>query len=460
MYAYAQNLRYVPNSSRTFFSLPTPNYFVQMANYVASVSTNTLRNMALYTFYKQSFPLLSTPYLSAQKDLAYLINGVTNKPPFTVAMRENYCNYEVVSDLELLMGHYFVQKVGIDEEYKEHINDLIDNIQDAFYDRLQDNVWMDAVTLSAAEEKLSSIKRRVCFPDDWSPVLDIDQRIGILSPLSYFDNAVKIKKAYDNRSFELLKTPVDPYDWSFDTGFLGKYTSRHFFKTGVVGANPDIVNAFYSPNQNTITIPAGITQSPMLYSYTWRKSPLSAIYGTLGAVIAHELCHGFDSNGRHYDYEGGFTDWWSRNSDQQFQIKAQCIVDSRSAIETQVPGLFVDGYQTLGENIADICGLNVALNAMYLKRASMPFEETSVYDSSLEQAFPGFSELKLFFIFYAQMWGEVRTDASLIALIEGNPHAPSEARVLGTLRDMPEFSREFECQKGDYYYASDPCNMW
>lgn len=446
---YATLLRYIPNASKTFFSLATPDYFEQLNAFLNVVPFAVLKNVALYNFYKETYPLLNSTYVTAAARLQYLLQGTQMPDLADPDHRARVCAYNLLSSLELLMGHYFVQKAGIDATYKEHVTSLIDDIRLAFGGRLVENTWMDSATKNAAIKKLEDMRVRSCFPDDWALVSEMEQRIGVFDPANYFNNSLRVWRAYDNRSFVLLTQPVDPNEWGFGNSLIIPYSE-----------SPEIVNAFYNPLQNEIIIPAGIARAPFLYSYSWQSAPMSSIYGGLGWVIGHEITHGFDNNGREYDEIGARRQWWSLESEQRFLVHAQCIVATRNTIETTIPGLYVNGRSTLGENIADAGGLQTALDAMLAKRESLTEAELELYDAAFAAAFEGHTEVEMFFVFAAQIWPEKMTNETLIELIENDPHAPPEARVLGAFRDNPRFAREFQCSDGDLYYSDFPCELW
>jgi putative endopeptidase len=445
---YANNLTAMPASQKTYFNLGTPTYFVRFADVIRSTSLGVLKNVAIYSLFKKTYSLMGTQYYEAEIQLSLLLNGITHS---STSGRELSCLYTVVDDLELLVGHYFVQKAGIDSVYKEHVAELIALNVQAFATRLKNNPWMDSSTRIAAEAKLAAIREQVCYPDDWSEVLAFEQQLGLpLNPTTFFTNVLRIANLYDRDSFNQLGKLVDPNEWSVGYGFFPTRNQE----------SPEVVNAFYAPDLNRITIPAGITRAPFLYSYTWKKAPLSAIYGGLATVISHEITHGYDNNGRKYGPDGGMVNWWTTISEQKFSIAAQCIATSRSMLETQVPGLYVDGVLTLGENIADLGGVETALDAMLAKKAALSENERVDYESALKTVFPNLDDTQLFFLFFIQNWCEKSTNEAVHALVASNPHAPAAQRVTGTLMDVSRFATAFQCNVGDPMAPSSTCSIW
>jgi predicted metalloendopeptidase len=445
---YANALSAMPASQKTFFNLGTPSYFVKYADVMRSTSLGVLKNVALYTLFKKTYALMATQYYEADRQLSLLLNGISHS---SGSARELGCLYTVVEDLELLMGHYFVQKAGIDEVYKEHVAELIELHVLAFENRLKANPWMDASTRISAQAKLEAMRRQVCYPDDWSEVLDFEQQLGLpLSPVAFFNNSLRIAQLYDRSSFAHLGKLVDPNEWSVGYSMLESKRRE----------SPEVVNAFYSPDLNRITIPAGIARPPFLYSYTWRRAPLSAIYGGLGTVIGHEITHGFDNQGRKYGPDGGLLNWWTSAAEQQFSIAAQCIATSRSMLETQVSGLYVNGLLTLGENIADLGGIETALDAMLAKKATLSESELADYEDAIRIVFPALDDTQLFYLFFIQNWCAKSTNEAVHALVASNPHAPAAERVKGTLRDTPRFATAFGCSVGSEYSPRSHCSIW
>lgn len=443
---YVTNLSIVPQSQKTYVNLGTPTYFRDIGDLIRLTPLATLKNMALYSLYKNTYSLLGSRYYEANHQLYSLLTGTSYHS--SARSREIMCLYVMSNELDLLTGHYFVQSAGIDYEYKKHILELISEIRDAFDERLRLNTWMDSTTRIAAEGKLEAMRIQACYPEDWNEVLDFEQRLGLpLSSLKYFNNSLRIQALYDQRAFELLAKPVDPMAWSHSDSVL-------------LREDPDVVNAFYSPNFNRITIPSGITRTPFLYSYTWKKAPLGTIYGGLGTVIGHEDTHGFDNQGSQYASDGKLFNWWSDASKQQFNINAQCISTSRSHLETQVDGLYVNGALTLGENIADLGGVEIALDAMLKKKSQLSASELVDYEAAMRTCFPDMTETKLFFLSYIQLWCSKETDESVIELVDSNPHPPGAQRVKGTLRDVPRFAQEFSCKVNSPYNPVDRCEIW
>lgn len=442
---YLNSLNILPFNQRTYITIQNSDFFGPYTTLLRSMDLQALKNVALFSLYRHTYPLLGLQYYDAQRGLASLLLGVTHKFQ-TPAVRERMCVAVVQSDLELLVGHYFVNALGIDETFKESIRSLTNSIQTAFSKRLDSNTWMDTLTKTAATGKLSAMREQICYPDDWKYIVEFEQRLG--SPLkldNFFENSLRINALYDKQTFDKLGTPIDPAAWTLYRSFK---------------ESPSIVNAYYSPEFNRITIPAGIARPPILYSHTWKHAPLSSIYGGLGAVIGHEITHGFDNMGRRFAADGAFSNWWTSASDSTFSIDAQCMVNFYDSLETQIPNVYVNGATTLGENIADLGGLEAAYDAFISEASFLNEVERVDYTGALDYVFPKFSDSQLFFIFYAQTWCEKSTDDAILEQVESDPHAPNANRVQGVLMNMPRFAEAFNCPVNSAYAPPDRCKVW
>jgi predicted metalloendopeptidase len=191
---------------------------------------------------------------------------------------------------------------------------------------------------------------------------------------------------------------------------------------------PPTVNAYYNPKMNEIVFPAGILQPPFFYA----KADDAVNYGGIGAVIGHEMTHGFDDQGRQYDKVGNLTDWWSPESAAKFKERSQAIVKQYSEYQP-LPGLHVNGELTQGENIADLGGLKIAYAALQKALAGKPRDKID-----------GFTPEQRFFLAFAQMWRSKQRDETLKLRLNTDPHSPERYRVDGPLSNLPEFQKAFD----------------
>jgi len=209
---------------------------------------------------------------------------------------------------------------------------------------------------------------------------------------------------------------------------------------------PSTINAYYDPTRNEMVFPAGIMQTPY-FNLSW---PWSMNFGGLGMIMGHENTHGFDNQGRDYDGTGQLIDWWTKSSSENFNSRVQCVIDQYSQYEV-LPGVYVNGELTQGENIADMGGIKNAYYA-YKKLAGSEFNNPSIIK--------GLSNVQLFFVAYAQGWCEVATPQALEVQVKTDPHSPARYRVIGPLQDLPEFSQVFSCPVGSYMNPRSRCEVW
>jgi endothelin-converting enzyme/putative endopeptidase len=203
------------------------------------------------------------------------------------------------------------------------------------------------------------------------------------------------------------------------------------------------VNAFYSPQYNSINFPAGILQSPFFDP----RRDIALNFGGAGAVIGHEMTHGFDDQGRKFDGNGNLRDWWTPQDGAEFEKRAACIANEYSGF-TAVDDVHVNGKLTLGENTADNGGVRVALMALH--------DVLQGKDEKID----GFTADQRFFLGYAQIWCENQTPQALRQQALTNPHSPGPYRVNGTLQNMPEFQKAFSCKVGQPMVSQNACHVW
>jgi predicted metalloendopeptidase len=296
----------------------------------------------------------------------------------------------------------------------DEVTTMISRLRTALAGRIT-NMWLDGPTQAEAQAKLTALGAKVGHPSRW-PTLD-----GLALSGSYADDDLQIDAWAFQVALDRLTQPVDHGLWA---------------------TTPLVVNAFYSPTDNAITIPAGILQLPFFGAgYSGASN-----YGAIGAVLGHELTHGFDSSGRLFDGTGRLRDWWTPETAAAFESRVQCVIDQYASSEV-VPGVPVDGRLTLPENIADLGGLNLAYDA---------WTATGEH----ERPRGGLDERQQFFVAYAQMSCSNARTAYLETLAETDPHAPAHQRVNGTLANLPAAGQAFSCALGTPLAPTAPCAVW
>ena len=326
------------------------------------------------------------------------------------------CVAAVDRSLGDLLGQKYIQ-VTFGADAKAQINQLVDALTKALGKDIETLPWMSDATRKAALEKLHAITRNVGVPAKWRDYSKVsiarDDYLGNVQRAAGFLAAQRIQR---------IGKPTDKTEWSM---------------------TPPTVNAFYQPASNSINFPAGILQPPFFDA----RRDLALNYGGAGAVIGHEMTHGFDDQGRKYDGDGNLRDWWTLPDAAEFEKRAACIANEYSGF-TAVDDVKVNGHLTLGENTADNGGLRVALMAL---------EDTLKGD---RKALDGFSPEQRFFLGFAQIWCENSSPQSERQQALTNPHSPGRYRVNGTLQNMPEFQKAFSCKAGQPMVSENACRVW
>ena len=315
------------------------------------------------------------------------------------------------------LGKLYVEKV-FPAEAKAKATDMIHNIILAYQNRINNLSWMSDATKLKAIEKLNKITIKVGYPDKWKDYSALEIK-SVADGGSYFENSINLAKWNFNKGLEKLKKPVDKSEW---------------------GMSPQTVNAYYNPSYNEIVFPAAILQPPF-YNY---QADEAVNYGGIGAVIGHEISHGFDDSGARYNADGNLVDWWTAEDLKQFTKLGTALADQYSALEP-LPGIHVDGKFTLGENIGDLGGINAAYDGLqlYLKKNGNP----GLID--------GFTPEQRFFISWATVWRTKSRDEAIKNQVKTDPHSPGMYRAYVPIQNVDAFYDAFEIKKGDKMYV-DP----
>ncbi|TGY88103.1 M13 family peptidase [Marinicauda algicola] len=307
---------------------------------------------------------------------------------------------------------------------KAQMEGLVDNLITAFRGRLETLEWMDEETRTEALEKLSTFEPRIGYPEIW------DEYDGLeISADDYFGNRIRMAEWAWNEQLEDLAEPVDPREWSWP---------------------PQIVNASYNPLQNQITFPAGILQAPFFDP----DADPAINYGAIGAVIGHEIGHGFDDQGRRYDAEGRLRDWWTAETNERFIERSDGLVAQYNEF-CPFEELCVNGRLALGENIGDLGGMQMAYTA-YRNYVEANYEggEAPVID--------GFTGDQRFFLAWAQVWRIMYRDDALRAQLVNGPHSPGMYRINGVVRNIDAWYDAFGVTEEHALYIApeDRVSIW
>jgi neprilysin len=348
-------------------------------------------------------------------------------------LRENTCAEGANSKMSFASGRLYIQR-HFDSESKKQASEMIENIRLQFKQNVQRLDWMDEKSKEAVLTKADSIDPKIGYPN-WilnNTALDEYYANYDLNEMTYLENIVRISEANLNEKLDDLRKEND----------VGRWVS-----------GPGVVNAYYSPTQNSITFPAGILQHPFYDSGV----PKYLNYGGIGFVVGHEITHGFDDNGRMYDKNGVFYSdseegLWSKFTIDQFKKKKQCIVDQYSNFFVEQVNEFMNGDLTQGESIADNGGFKQSYNA-YKKW---------VKENGEEPLLPGikYNQDQLYFINFGQIWCTKWRDESLYQQILNGVHPPSEFRIIGTTSNYDQFAKVFNCKAGQRNNPKTKCNVW
>jgi len=298
---------------------------------------------------------------------------------------------------------------------KKRMEELVKNLQVSLAERIKAQDWMSEATKKAALEKLSTFYVKVGYPNKWKDL----SKLTIDPKKSYYENVQNCKKFWAEDAIkEKAGKPVDKDQWLM---------------------TPQTVNAYYNPTTNEICFPAGILQYPFFDP----KADDAFNYGAIGVVIGHEMTHGFDDQGRHYDKDGNMTDWWTAEDGKNFEARTGKYADFFSAIKV-LPDLYANGKLTLGENLADHGGLEVAFNA-FMKTPEAKAGKTIM----------GFTPEQRFFIAYAGVWANNITEAEIRSRVKSDPHSLGEWRVNGALPHINAWYKAFGVKEGDKLFIPE-----
>ena len=396
-------------------NIGSPSYFKGFDELLKTEKPANWRSYLRWHAIRSGAPMLSSPFVN--ENFAFfgtILTGAKELQP-----RWKRCVTATDQSLRELLGQPYVEAVfGADG--KKRTQEMVEALLAAMKADLSGITWMDDETKTKAQEKLSTFVRKIGYPDKW---IDYDKLAVDRS--SWLANTERAQEFEFERRLSKIGRPVDRTEW---------------------GMTPPTVNAYYNPQRNEIVFPAGILQPPF-YDNKLDKGPN---YGGVGAVIGHEITHGFDDQGRQFDRDGNLKDWWTGKSAEEFVRRAACVEKQFSSY-VSVDDLHVNGKLTLGENIADLGGLKISYAA--LEAAQKGKEKKSV---------DGFTPEQRFFLGWGQVWcRNVRPEQARL-LVQTDPHSPGQWRVNGPLSNLPEFKKAFDCPDDAPMVRppADACAVW
>jgi putative endopeptidase len=380
----------------------TPTYFAALDSIVAATPVNDWKTYLRWHVVSSAENSLSAPFRKEAFRWEQVTTGIKEPEP-----RVKQCAAATNAALGEAVGEQWIKR-NFSPEAKARAAKMVDNLVSALRDRINGLDWMSQPTKTQAVAKLNAFLRKVAYPDKWR-----DYSTLTLEPGEYYDNLRAVAEWNAARSRARIGKAPDRTEWSM---------------------TPPTVNASYSSSLNQIQFPAGILQPPFFDP----NADDAVNYGALGAVIGHEMTHGFDDSGRNFDAQGNLRDWWTPEDAAKYKTAAQRVVDQFNGYTVVDSASHVNGRLTLGENIADLGGLTVAYYAMEKALAG-----------KARPKIDGFTPEQRFFLAWAQVWrGITRPEAELQSL-KTNPHSPGKWRTNGPLSNMPEFAKAWGCKPGD-----------
>jgi putative endopeptidase len=390
-----------------------PDFFKAVGQTMASTPIDELKAYLRWHVVHASAPILSAPIVNENfRFYGTLLTGAKELRP-----RWKRCVQYTDGDLGEMLGEAFV-KEAFGPQAKADTLKMVHELEAALEKDIHGLEWMTETTKKEALVKLHAIAEKIGYPEQWRDYGALAITRGDALGNSQRSNAFEF-----HRQVGKIGKPVDKTEWEM---------------------TPPTVNAYYNPLENNINFPAGILQPPF-YS---AKADAAVNFGGAGAVIGHELTHGFDDQGRQFDARGNLKDWWTPADGKAFDDRAQCFVDYYSSL-TAVDDVKLNGKLTLGENTADNGGLRISLMA-YLART--PVEPARTLD--------GFTPEQRLFLGWGQVWCENQRPELARMLAQTNPHSPSRERVNGVVANMPEFQKAFSCKAGTPMVRQTQCRVW
>jgi putative endopeptidase len=387
-----------------------PKYMRALQTILTENNVSAWKEYMKWNLINGSTPLLSTKIEEANFDFyGKTLTGAIKQRP-----REEKALQTVNGTVGEALGKLYVEKM-FPAEAKLKAEKMIQNIILAYQNRINNLSWMSAETKTKAIEKLNKITIKIGYPDNWKDYSKLEIK-GIAEGGSYYENVKSIARWSFQKDIDKLNKPVDKTEW---------YMS------------PQTVNAYYNPSYNEIVFPAAILQPPF-YNY---QADEAVNYGGIGAVIGHEISHGFDDSGARYNADGNLVDWWTAGDLEQFTVLGTSLADQYSALEP-LPGVHVDGKFTLGENIGDLGGVNAAYDGLqlYLK------------DNKNPGLIDGFTPEQRFFIAWTTVWRTKSRDEAIKNQVKTDPHSPGMYRAYVPIQNVDAFYDAFGVKKGDGMY--------
>ncbi|MDE6783580.1 MAG: M13 family metallopeptidase, partial [Paramuribaculum sp.] len=379
---------------------------------MASLTDREIKDYYLWKYVNQASGALSDAFSDANFEFSKVMNGVKEQRP-----RWKRALSAAQASMGEAIGQLYVEKY-FPASSKEYMLGLVENLRTALGKHIINLSWMSDETKLNALKKLAAFTVKIGYPDQWKDYTSMQ----IDPSLSYYQNMHNVGMWHQREHLAKWGKPVDRSEW---------------------GMTPQTVNAYYNPLANEIVFPAAILQAPFFDP----NSSDAENYGGIGVVIGHEMTHGFDDQGRNFDSDGNMVNWWTPEDAEAFAALTQGLAQQFDQVEV-LPGLNANGAYTLGENIADQGGLRVALTAFLDSQRKKGVDVTT-------EKIDGFTPLQVFYMNYANLWGQNIREEAMRALTLGDVHSLGKNRVNVTLRNIAPFFEAFSITEGQPMYRPE-----
>ncbi|MGZ7055779.1 MAG: M13 family metallopeptidase [Candidatus Angelobacter sp.] len=414
-FAFAQYLSDLGTPKFTGLNVASPDFFKALDAELKTVSLDDLKTYLRWHLVRSQVQALPKAFV----DEDFNFYGKTLQGTKELQPRWKRCVAAADSDLGEALGQVFVEKY-YPPEAKDRTLKMVNQLEAALHQDISELPWMSDTTKKQALVKLDAIRNKIGYPAKWRDYSTLKIERGDALGNSLRANAFEI-----HRQLAKIGTPLDKQEWQM---------------------TPPTVNAYYDPTENDINFPAGILQPPF-FDF---KADDALNFGGMGAVIGHELTHGFDDQGALFDPEGNLKNWWTPVDEKAFKERTQCIVDEYDQF-VAVDDVHVRGKLTLGENTADNGGLRIAHMALMKSLADAGKQAEKI---------DGFTPEQRFFLGWGQIWCQKQTDEMARMLAQNNEHSPGNYRANGVVQNMPEFQKAWGCKAGQPMVRANACHVW
>jgi len=381
------------------------NTVKQANDLMATLSDREIKDYYLWKYVAQAAGKLSDDFAKASFEFSKVVSGVQQQRP-----RWKRALGATEGAMGEAVGQLYVEKY-FPKSSKDYMIGLVENLRTALGKHIIHLPWMSDDTKLNAIKKLNAFTVKIGYPDRWKDytTMEIDPK------LSYYENMHNVSMWHQKELYSKWGKPVDRTEW---------------------GMTPQTVNAYYNPLANEIVFPAAILQAPFFDP----EASDAENYGGIGVVIGHEMTHGFDDQGRNFDADGNMVNWWTEEDAKKFEEFTKGLGAQFDAVEV-LPGLHANGTYTMGENIADQGGLRIAMTAFLdsQKKKGVDVENVTI---------DGFTPFQVFYLNYANLWGQNIRDEEIRSLTTGDVHSLGENRVNVTLRNIDPFFKAFNITEG------------